>query len=191
MKMLSACKLGYTLVELSRLSRARKMQIDDDTQIRNQYSIAAKKAAIFSTILGLSYPFGDSYDNHEDSKIIGYFDACFEGLSKNYLKAYKIGKTLGNITLNLLPDYLSFKTMGEPKYWMFLEMAEESFQSLEKQWHDLFSTSGDLSKLADVIKSIGKRPQGTESLYDLIIDLDKVSQDVFDKFEKAESQLKS
>lgn len=185
-----ACKLGYSLVQLSFYSMGRTflLDIDEEEVLREHYRHTAEKTRLFARDLKLKYPSNISYDDPRNRELFGHFEICLHAFPKGYVEAYRIGRLIGAITLHILPNYLIFKTKDEKGYIKFEEMAKESFKSLEELWRVFFSKTDDLMSLSNIIKSISDRPLGMESITDLNMQLEEISQNLLDKFERKASK---
>lgn len=138
---IEAFKLGYTLVELSRFARARRLQIADDRPQRQFYEATVVKLNLLRKSLGLDSAIVPSYDEHSDDTLFSHYSILFEGLYKKARRSFEMGKTAGNILLNMLPDYLAFAMQGEDRATEFLATAVDSCDKLSDLWKSLFGNS--------------------------------------------------
>jgi len=187
---IEALKLGYSLVELSRFARAKRLSIVDDSPQRSLYDSTVAKVNILRKALGLVSSIPLSYDNHADNVIFSHYSILLEGFNRKVQHSFEIGKITGNILLNMLPDYLAFTIQGEPRVEQFLTMADNNCNKISDQWRSLFDNhqSGMIKEVKEEIKIL-KSTRTPPPLDSFVIKCEEMAKQIFAEFEKQVEQL--
>lgn len=180
-----AFKLGYSLVELSRFARAKRLRLADDRPQRRLYEATLGKLNLLEKTLGLELNVVPSYDEHSDDVLFSHYKVYFEGFHEKIRHSFELGTTTGNILLNMLPDYQSFTMQGESRATDFLVMANRACDRLSSLWQSLFneSRSHSIGKIRDKVETL-KSKKDRASLEALIKDCQIIAEEFLVEFEE-------
>ena len=157
----------------------------DDNPHRQLYEATVVKLSLLRKSIGLDSAIIPSYDEHSDDALFSHYNILFEAFHEKTRHSFEVGKTAGNILLNMLPDYLVFSIRGEDKATDLLAMADSSCDKLSTLWKSLFGKARSIT-----IEEIRAKISVTESMSEnisvesLIKECETLAKNISAEFEK-------